>query len=659
MVCQNQPGIGTQTDFEGQFKLNISEGVDSLVVSYIGYKTQIVAVQSNLSVRMRTSANSMEEIVVKSYRTASTEFATERMTALDIYLNPASKADPLLAVDALPASTNTEETANVSLRGSPAWETGVFLNNVPLDDVVRFDQIDGVGQFSIFNTAMLSQLQLYPSNPPIEFGQSTSGIVALYTKDDVPTRQNQLSANLVGMSGLLSRPLSTQTGFTAYANFNSDQGIRRLNPNAFPNLEKFRSFDGGLHLIHRFTPATHLQVFNFSLIENYLYRVQDGGYTTTFDQQKARNLTVANLVHKRKNSRWEWNQSWNISDSEYQFGNIAVQPWNVNTFQGLQGTVFDKDWSLKGGITTRWGVYRAQGTYPLIDYAIQDVHPVQSFTSKEQIFLPETFLYGKYQLTDRLLVGSGVRYLFPAEGQSGFLAAQASLNFQIDSKQQLNLAGGRYGKFFTPDVASPHSFTSSHQLAVDYQFQHQQWTLQAAAYAKWNESGSIFNTIYGSELGILYRGNRLVVQASIASIHSELEENNLEYPSPYDLNYFIRATVQYDIPNWFIFGLTSRQRPGRYMLPVASTQFDNELNIHQPFLVSPDEGIRLPNYTRFDLSLSRLIPVEFGSLLVYASCNNLLDHRNVSRLVYNFDYTVPSEEYFSRRVIFFGVVMQW
>lgn len=659
IVYQHNEGIGTQTNFEGHFTLAIPVDTDSLIFSYIGYESQTVKVDTLLGIRMRTSKQAIAEVVVKAHRVAASEFATERLTALDIYLNPASKADPLLAVDALPASTNTEETANVSLRGSAPAETGVFLNNVPLDDMVRFDQIDGVGQFSIFNTALLSQLQLYPSNPPVEFGQSTSGIVALYTRNEVPRNQNQLSLNLVGISGMLSRKINVRTGITAYVNTNSDRGMRLLNPKAFPNLLNFESVDGGLHFVHRLSPATHLQVFNFSLFEKYRYRIQEPSFDGVFDQKKRRNLTVINLTHKRKNSRFEWNQSYNITQSEYQFGNIQVMPKNFNTFQGLQASVFDDNWSIKSGFAARWGRYQSVGTFPLIDYAYQEQHPSQAFTSKENFWLPEAYVYGKYHFSDQLVLGSGIRYRFPSQNVQGFLSAQASLNYQPHEQHLFNLALGRYSKRLAPNASIPVDEFRSKQISLDYRFQVERWTLQSALYSKWNTMNSINNTIYGAELSISYKGDQLTANASLSTVESNLKENNIEYPSPHDMSYFLRATVQYDIPKWFIISATYRQRQGRYFLPVDFARYDPQFNLYEPFFVTPDEGLRFPTYQRCDLSISKLIPVDFGSVLIYASVNNLFDHDNVSRNVYNFDYSHSSPEYFSRRVVFFGGLLMW
>ena len=59
---------GTTTDFDGKFSLDVRQGA-TLVVSYIGYKTQEVRVgsQSMLRIVMEEDAAGLDEVVVMGY----------------------------------------------------------------------------------------------------------------------------------------------------------------------------------------------------------------------------------------------------------------------------------------------------------------------------------------------------------------------------------------------------------------------------------------------------------------------------------------------------------------------------------------------------------------------------------------------------------------
>ncbi|PKA97479.1 TonB-linked SusC/RagA family outer membrane protein [Flavobacteriaceae bacterium MAR_2009_75] len=62
---------GTQTDFDGNFVLDITDGTAVLVVSYIGFATKEVNVngQSNISINLAEDAAGLDEVVVVGYGT--------------------------------------------------------------------------------------------------------------------------------------------------------------------------------------------------------------------------------------------------------------------------------------------------------------------------------------------------------------------------------------------------------------------------------------------------------------------------------------------------------------------------------------------------------------------------------------------------------------
>jgi len=57
--------IGTVTDFDGQFELNVPEGKKQLVISYLGYKTVTVPVKPKMEVRLETESQQIQEVVVQ------------------------------------------------------------------------------------------------------------------------------------------------------------------------------------------------------------------------------------------------------------------------------------------------------------------------------------------------------------------------------------------------------------------------------------------------------------------------------------------------------------------------------------------------------------------------------------------------------------------
>ena len=69
---------GTQTDFDGAFSLSINDKNSTLVVSYIGYKTQEISVdgQSSINITLLEDAAALDEIVVVGYGSVKKENLT-------------------------------------------------------------------------------------------------------------------------------------------------------------------------------------------------------------------------------------------------------------------------------------------------------------------------------------------------------------------------------------------------------------------------------------------------------------------------------------------------------------------------------------------------------------------------------------------------------
>ncbi len=63
--------IGTQTDFDGLYSLTVPDDVEFLVVSYIGFASQEIAIggQTTIDIVMQEDATSLEEVVVTGYGT--------------------------------------------------------------------------------------------------------------------------------------------------------------------------------------------------------------------------------------------------------------------------------------------------------------------------------------------------------------------------------------------------------------------------------------------------------------------------------------------------------------------------------------------------------------------------------------------------------------
>jgi len=128
---------GTQTDFDGNY--TIEAGSDAtLVYSYVGFKTQEVAVngQSSINVTMQEDAEALEEVVVIGYGTTTVKDATGSVAAVTAEdFNGGIIASPEQLIQGKTAGVNISQSSGepgsgilVNIRGS----NSVRANNNPL-----------------------------------------------------------------------------------------------------------------------------------------------------------------------------------------------------------------------------------------------------------------------------------------------------------------------------------------------------------------------------------------------------------------------------------------------------------------------------------------------------------------------------------------------
>ena len=72
---------GTITDFDGNFTLNVQAGA-KLSISYMGYKTQELAAQPKMAVKLGEDSELLEEVVVVGYGVVKKHDATGSVTAI-------------------------------------------------------------------------------------------------------------------------------------------------------------------------------------------------------------------------------------------------------------------------------------------------------------------------------------------------------------------------------------------------------------------------------------------------------------------------------------------------------------------------------------------------------------------------------------------------
>ncbi|MEL6356943.1 MAG: carboxypeptidase-like regulatory domain-containing protein, partial [Bacteroidota bacterium] len=597
LTSAQQAGVGTLTDANGQFLFSLARE-DTLVCSYLGFESARWPVSelvghNRIQIQLQPRINTTTEVTVRAKRISAAELASTTLKTMDIYQNPGAKADPLLAVNTLPAATTPDETANVSLRGSSTEATGIYLNNVPIEGAVRLDQSNGVGQFSLFNTANLKNVRVFASNPPVEFSGAAAGAVGLYTATEIAGNTTQFSLNLTGAGVNWRQKLGPYNGLNLWGNYQTHNAFTSVNGTALEAIDYFRNIDLGGHYAHRFATGTELDVFEFFLNESYGYQVRSGGIDAPFVQQKTRSITVANLRWAGKNkTRWELNQGIDFSRASFAIGNILTRPREFNTFTGLIRRRDLPRSKSAFGLQISGRFHSVSGRFPLNDYALEEGDPSGTYAEKNRHWLPEAFMYRQWRIGRRWLMGTGFKLSGKNEEDVWRPTLQLGLRRLLGAKDQLLIGLGQYQRYVDARPRAEASWLRSRQLSLEWQRKGKIWSGQLALYRKWDRYEEESWNILGAEGRIGAKSNGWQGWVSGAVIRSRIDQSGLTYPSAFDHPFLLRAQMRFPLPLKIEGGFNFQWRRGRYYLPLESARFDPTIERYIPSFVAQDAGER-------------------------------------------------------------------
>lgn len=177
---------GTQTDFDGNYTISVGSNA-VLVVSYIGYKTQEIAIngQSSINVSMAEDASQLEEVIVLGYSTQTRGDLTGSVSSVDI--SEAIKAPITNAAEALQGrATGVTVINSGSPGGTPIIRVrgfGTSNSNAPLF-IIDGVQTDDASILNNINPADIKQMNVLKDGAASIYGaRASNGVVIITTRN--------------------------------------------------------------------------------------------------------------------------------------------------------------------------------------------------------------------------------------------------------------------------------------------------------------------------------------------------------------------------------------------------------------------------------------------------------------------------------------------
>lgn len=177
--------IGTVTDFDGNYTLEVPSGKNILEISYIGYKTKEITIGNNslINIKMEPDTQALDEVVVIGYGTVKKRDLTGAVASMkneDVTVAPTSNVMEALqgkiaGMDIVKSSGQVGEDVSILLRGSRS----IYGSNEPLFI------IDGIpGSYSQENPSDIESVDVLKdaSSTAIYGSAGANGVVIITTK---------------------------------------------------------------------------------------------------------------------------------------------------------------------------------------------------------------------------------------------------------------------------------------------------------------------------------------------------------------------------------------------------------------------------------------------------------------------------------------------
>ncbi len=258
--------MGTTTDIDGHFSLNVPEDATELKFSYVGYQSQIIEIgnQTEIDVALEIDAVGLEEVVVVGYGTMrkqdltgsisqinAEELATEATSNLTDMLRGSI---PGLNVSFSGSPTGIRSASSLEVRGSTNVRGAGA--NAPL---IVLDGMIYSGDLADINPADISSFDILKdaSSAAIYGSRASNGVILITTKKGKTGKPRINVSSSIGVAMLSGQELSPMDGqgFIDWriAGFESNER-RQLefpsyydNPNNLPSgvsIDQWKGYDG-------------------------------------------------------------------------------------------------------------------------------------------------------------------------------------------------------------------------------------------------------------------------------------------------------------------------------------------------------------------------------------------------------------------------------
>lgn len=205
--------LGTTSDEQGRYALDLPVGEHTLRISYVGYTTTNKKVNTGnkpvtLNVKLQPELEKLSEVQVTSERkdrnVTALAMSVQTLDMITIKKIPAlmGEVDVIKSITLLPGVQSASEgSSGFSVRGGATDHNLILFDGAPIYNASHF-----LGFFSVFNNDVVKDATLYKGDIPANFGGRLSSVLDVSVKDEMPKR-----LSLQGGIGLVTSHLMIES----------------------------------------------------------------------------------------------------------------------------------------------------------------------------------------------------------------------------------------------------------------------------------------------------------------------------------------------------------------------------------------------------------------------------------------------------------------
>lgn len=219
-------GIGTTSDLDGNYSINLDPGIYQMEFSAIGYESRLmenIEIKSGETTRLDVKLavlseelNEVQVLVSPLSRKEKSSVSLRGLRSNEIKYGAGSSGDISLLVQGMPGVTFPPGHSNaINIRGGSSFENKFFVDDIEIPMLNHFaKQGSSGGARSILNMDLLKSVDVYTSAFPADKGNALSGILDFKISDG---NRNQLSgsfqAGVIDFAAALNGPLGDNINF--------------------------------------------------------------------------------------------------------------------------------------------------------------------------------------------------------------------------------------------------------------------------------------------------------------------------------------------------------------------------------------------------------------------------------------------------------------